>query len=71
MPAFGVICRELLEIPEPGLKLKSSLLLALKLGYVNCKQLQVLPRMTTAEQAMQNKFDRLLVLGFVMAKWFL
>ena len=32
LPAFGVICRELLEIAEPALKLKSSLLLALKLG---------------------------------------
>jgi hypothetical protein len=69
-PVFGVICREPFAIDEPGLKLKSSLWLVLKLGYVNCMQLQVLllPRMTTAAEAIQEKVN-MLVLSTVMAKW--
>jgi hypothetical protein len=68
LPALGVICREPLEIDESGVKLKSALLAALKLGYANCRELlQVLLQSMTKAAQTSCKIERLMILWPAMA----
>ena len=67
MPALGVMCREPFEMDEPGEKLKSALLAASKLGYVNCRQLQVLLQSMTKAAKARCRNEHLMMPWTVMA----